>query len=74
MIPKFVDEQTKTFRLSQCDSCEQKSSLGICKACNCIIKAKVRFTAALCPLHKWGEEGPLPTEQELEAIRQSSNL
>ena len=71
---KFVDEQTKEFRLSQCNSCDQKNMLGICKACNCIIKAKVRFAAALCPLHKWGEEGPPPSEEELEAIRKTSSF
>jgi hypothetical protein len=71
---KFVDEQTKQFRLSQCDSCEQRSSIGICKLCSCYIKAKVRFTAALCPLHKWGEEGDLPSEKELEEIRSNSRL
>jgi hypothetical protein len=71
---KFVDEETKAFRLSQCDSCEQRNSVGICNACMCIIKAKVRFTAALCPLHRWGEEGPLPTEEELNAIRNDARL
>lgn len=71
---KFVNEETKAFRLSQCNGCDQKTSVGVCKACMCIIKAKVRFTAALCPLHKWGEEGDPPSEAELEQIRKEARL
>jgi hypothetical protein len=72
---KFVDEETKNFRLQQCDSCEKRSSIGgICLACNCFIKAKVKFKAALCPLHKWGEEGDLPSEDVLEQIRNDAKL
>lgn len=74
MIPKFVDEETKTFRLSQCASCDQRNSVGICNACLCIIKAKVKFSAAKCPLHKWGEEGDPPSEAELEQIRKEARL
>lgn len=43
-------------RYEICLECPQKSSLGICKLCKCVLKAKI-FTSnqGTCPLGKWEE-------------------
>jgi len=57
----LIDTKMKEWRQGVCRSCEQYIPLtDMCKKCGCIITLKSRFKKALCPLHKWGEEGPPP--------------
>jgi len=39
-------------RLKICQTCDKKT-LGICRSCGCIIRFKVIFKSASCPLNKW---------------------
>lgn len=40
-------------RKSICEQCENRSMLGVCKSCGCIIASKVKFEHSQCPEGKW---------------------
>jgi hypothetical protein len=52
IMPKLTDKETEIRRKEICDSCE-KSKLGVCTKCGCVLKLKVKFEQNTCPLNKW---------------------
>jgi len=42
-------------RLSICETCERYGN-GMCDVCGCVMKVKVKFVAAKCPLADEGQE------------------
>lgn len=49
------DEQMMIDRWRICRKCPDLKA-GICSHCGCFMKAKVKLSAAECPVGKWGPE------------------
>jgi hypothetical protein len=52
MNEKQEHKERKEKRFSICETCP-KYKMGLCMECGCIIKFKIMFKNACCPLKKW---------------------
>ncbi len=48
-----VDEETQTYRISLCESCEHFTKTRQCYICFCFMDLKTQLAAQHCPIHKW---------------------
>ena len=56
---KTVSEETKLFRLSICNDCENlNKKIKTCKLCGCYMPAKSTFASSTCPDNKWTTSEP----------------
>lgn len=46
-------EEIIAFRRATCDSCSEKTALGLCGICHCIIHLKTMWKDQKCPIDKW---------------------
>jgi len=61
IAPKSMQQE----RLNICKQCDQYFQMtNMCMKCACVVPLKVKFIAALCPLHKWGNGSKKMREQE----------
>ena len=52
--PRLVNDEEFNRRKSVCNTCRYfDRKQNRCKKCGCMLKAKVRFKTAKCPLNKW---------------------
>jgi hypothetical protein len=50
---EYVSDEKEAERLSICDACPEKTVLGVCGNCGCVLKFKVKYVQSSCPLEKW---------------------
>lgn len=50
------DEQMMLARWRTCRDCDRLDATYRCRECGCFMKAKVKLSAAECPLGKWNKE------------------
>jgi hypothetical protein len=50
---RTVDQNTKIYRLSICQSCEHMTKERACTVCGCFLDEKVTWCSEECPLQKW---------------------
>lgn len=51
-----LDEETEKLanaRMDICNSCPNKSDLGLCKLCGCVLSLKTKAPKAFCDDNKW---------------------
>lgn len=49
----IADKETRRKRVSICYSCEENIRDKLCGKCGCLLKPKLTFAKAKCPLNKW---------------------
>ena len=50
---EFADKQTEEARMAICNGCEAKNAIGMCTACGCVLKVKVKLQHSSCPMELW---------------------
>ena len=49
----IVNKEKYKERIEQCEKCDRRSMLNICKECGCVVVLKARLQSSSCPLGKW---------------------
>ena len=50
----FVNKETAQSRFDVCKKCKHLNlTLFACEKCGCLMKIKVKFAKATCPIDKW---------------------
>lgn len=51
----IASSKEQEYRYNKCVDCEHntKSAIERCKACGCLIKAKIKIGSSSCPWGKW---------------------
>jgi hypothetical protein len=50
------DQQMMIDRWRLCRDCPELKAGSVCGKCGCFMKAKVKLSAAVCPIGAWGAE------------------
>lgn len=49
----LLDAESRNLRVNICETCENLSSLKVCKVCNCFMPVKTWLKTKKCPIGKW---------------------
>lgn len=48
-----VNDALSAQRMEHCNKCEHLRGGAVCNLCGCVVSAKTRVTAEVCPIKKW---------------------